>query len=57
MRAAVAAIGDATSAASVAAGYEDGFLAAAGIALALAVVALAAVPSVTPSGSTQAFAQ
>jgi EmrB/QacA subfamily drug resistance transporter len=54
--AAVAAIGDATSAASIAAGYEDGYLAAAGIALALAGVALAAVPSVRPSGSAQAFA-
>jgi EmrB/QacA subfamily drug resistance transporter len=54
--AAVAALGDATSAASLAAGYEDGFLAATGIALVLAVVAVAAVPSVRPSGSTQAFA-
>ena len=54
--AAVAAIGDATRGASIAAGYADAFLAAAVIALALAALALAAVPSVKPSGSAQAFA-
>jgi EmrB/QacA subfamily drug resistance transporter len=54
--AAVAAIGDAAGAASIAAGYEDGFIAAAGIALALAAVAVAAVPSVKPERSAQAMA-
>jgi EmrB/QacA subfamily drug resistance transporter len=49
--AAVAAIGDTASAASIAAGYEDGFIAAAGIALALAALAVAAVPSVKPEGA------
>jgi EmrB/QacA subfamily drug resistance transporter len=53
--AAVAAIGDAASAASVAAGYEDGFVVAAGIALALAAVGIA-VPSVKPEGSARALA-
>jgi EmrB/QacA subfamily drug resistance transporter len=54
--AAVAAIGDHASAASIAAGYEDGFIAAAGIALALAAIAVAAVPSVKPEASTQVMA-
>jgi MFS family permease len=54
--AAVAAIGDAASAASIAVGYEDGFLATAGIALALAAVAVAAVPSVKPEASAGAIA-
>jgi EmrB/QacA subfamily drug resistance transporter len=54
--AAIAAIGEQASAASVAAGYQDGFLATAGIALALAAVALAAVPSVKPATSAQAMA-
>ena len=55
--AAVAAIGDATSAIDIAAGYEDGFIAAAGIALALAAVTIAAVPSVKPEGTARAMAQ
>jgi EmrB/QacA subfamily drug resistance transporter len=54
--AAVAAIGDAANAASIAAGYEDGFIAAAAIALALAAVAVAAVPKVRPEGSAAAVA-
>jgi EmrB/QacA subfamily drug resistance transporter len=54
--AAVAAIGDHASAASIAAGYEDGFIATAGIALALAAIAVAAVPSVKPEASTQVMA-
>jgi EmrB/QacA subfamily drug resistance transporter len=54
--AAVAAIGDAASHASVAAGYQDGFIAAAGIALVLAAVAVLAVPSVKPEGRAQAMA-
>jgi sugar phosphate permease len=54
--AAVAAIGSAASDASLAAGYEDGFIAAAGIALALAAIAVVAVPSVRPGQSTQAMA-
>jgi EmrB/QacA subfamily drug resistance transporter len=54
--AAVAAIGGAASDASLAAGYEDGFITAAGIALALAAIAVVAVPSVRPGGSAQAMA-
>ena len=54
--AAVAAIGDAADAAGIAAGYEDGFLAAAGIALVLALVAVAAVPSVRPEAHAPAMA-
>ena len=52
--AAVAAIGDVS--ANLASGYEDGFLAAAGIALALAVIAVVAVPSIKPEGAAQAMA-
>jgi MFS family permease len=54
--ASVAAIADATDAAGIAAGYEDGFAVAAGIALALAALAVAAVPTVRPEGSAQAMA-
>jgi EmrB/QacA subfamily drug resistance transporter len=54
--ASVAAIGGAASGASLAAGYEDGFIAAAGIALALAAIAVIAVPSVKPEGAAQAMA-
>jgi MFS family permease len=54
--AAVAAIADATSVTAVASGYEDGFVAAAVIALALAALALAAVPTVKPDASAQAMA-
>jgi EmrB/QacA subfamily drug resistance transporter len=54
--AAVAAIGGAASHAGLAAGYEDGFIAAAIIALALAAIAVVAVPSVKPEGAAQAMA-
>jgi EmrB/QacA subfamily drug resistance transporter len=54
--AAVAAIGEQASAPSVAAGYQDGFVAVAGIALALAAVALVTVPSVKPAAGAQAMA-
>jgi EmrB/QacA subfamily drug resistance transporter len=54
--AAVAAIGDAAGHASMAAGYEDGFIAAAGVAVALAAVTLIAVPSVKPQAAAQAMA-
>jgi sugar phosphate permease len=54
--AAVAAIGAAATDASLAAGYEDGFIASAGIALALAAVAVIAVPTVKPDRAAQAMA-
>jgi EmrB/QacA subfamily drug resistance transporter len=54
--AAVAAIGDAATPASIAQGYEHGFLVAAALALALAVVTVALVPSVKPEGSVRALA-
>jgi EmrB/QacA subfamily drug resistance transporter len=54
--AAVAAIGGAATDAGVAAGYEDGFLAVAGIALALAAMAVVAVPSVRPGAHAHAMA-
>jgi EmrB/QacA subfamily drug resistance transporter len=54
--AAVAAIGGAASDAGLAAGYEDGFVAAAIIALVLAAIAIVAVPSVKPEGAAQAMA-
>jgi fucose permease len=54
--AAVAAIDNAASQASVAAGYQDGFVAAAVIAVALAALAIIAVPAVKPEGSVQAMA-
>jgi EmrB/QacA subfamily drug resistance transporter len=54
--AAVAAIGGAATDAGIAAGYEDGFIAAAGIALALAALAVVAVPTVRPGATAQAMA-
>jgi EmrB/QacA subfamily drug resistance transporter len=54
--AAVAAIGGAADHASLATGYQDGFIAAAGIALALAAIAVIAVPSVKPERTAQAMA-
>jgi EmrB/QacA subfamily drug resistance transporter len=54
--AAVAAIADARSVTGVASGYEDGFVAAAVIALALAALALVAVPTVKPERSAKAMA-
>jgi EmrB/QacA subfamily drug resistance transporter len=53
---AVAAIGGAGGHAALAAGYEDGFLAAAGIALIAAAVATLAVPSVKPAHGARAMA-
>jgi EmrB/QacA subfamily drug resistance transporter len=53
---AVAAIADASSRTGLAAGYQDGFITAAGIALALAVIAVVAVPSVKPERAVQAIA-
>jgi sugar phosphate permease len=53
---ATAAIGGATSDASLAAGYEDGFITAAAVALALAAIAVVAVPSVKPQTVAQAMA-
>jgi sugar phosphate permease len=54
--AAVAAIGNAAGASDLAAGYQDGFITAAVIALGLAALALVAVPSVKPERAAQAFA-
>jgi fucose permease len=54
--AAVAAIGNAATVSDVAAGYQDGFITAAVIALALAALAVVAVPSVKPEGTAQALA-
>ena len=54
--AAVAAIGAAPTDAGIAAGYEDGFIAAAGIALALTALAVVAVPKVRPEAAAQAMA-
>jgi EmrB/QacA subfamily drug resistance transporter len=54
--AAVAAFADAGSHASLAGGYEDGFVAAAVIALALAALAVVAVPSVKPREGAPALA-
>jgi EmrB/QacA subfamily drug resistance transporter len=53
--AAVAAVGAHATDAGLAAGYEDGFLVAAGISLALAAIA-AAVPGVRPEGGAPAMA-
>jgi EmrB/QacA subfamily drug resistance transporter len=54
--AAVAAIGDAASHAGIAAGYQDGFVAAAAVALGLAALAVVAIPDVKPRGAAQAMA-
>jgi EmrB/QacA subfamily drug resistance transporter len=54
--AAVAAIGDAAGTSDLAAGYQDGFVTATAIALALAALAVVAVPSVKPEGAAQALA-
>jgi EmrB/QacA subfamily drug resistance transporter len=54
--AAIAAIGDVASEAALATGYQDGFIAAAVIALALAAIAVVAVPSVKPESAAQAMA-
>jgi MFS family permease len=43
------AAGDVNTVAGIAAGYQDGFIAAAGIALALGAIALFSVPSVRPA--------
>src|ERR687895_43832 len=43
-----ATAGDITTLAGIAAGYQDGFIAAAGIAAALAAIALVSVPSIRP---------
>ncbi len=50
------AIGDASTAAGLADGYQDGFVATAVIALALAALAALAVPSVKPERAAQAMA-
>ena len=52
--AAVAAIATAAGPVALAAGYEDGFIAAAAIALAFAVLAASAVPTVKPAAGTGA---
>lgn len=52
--AAVAAIATATAPAALAAGYEDGFIAAAAIALAFAGFAATAVPSIKPAAGASA---
>jgi hypothetical protein len=54
--AAVAAIGNAATASDLAAGYEDGFITAAVVALGLAALAVVAVPSVKPEGAVRALA-
>jgi EmrB/QacA subfamily drug resistance transporter len=54
--AAVAALGGAAGHADLAAGYQDGFVATAIIALVLAAIAFVAVPSVKPQASAQAVA-
>jgi EmrB/QacA subfamily drug resistance transporter len=54
--AAVASIGAAATDASLAVGYEDGFIAAAGIALVLTAAAVAVVPSVRPEAGAEAMA-
>jgi EmrB/QacA subfamily drug resistance transporter len=51
-----ATAGDITTLTGITAGYQDGFIAAAGIALVLAAVAVLAVPSVKPEGRAQAMA-
>jgi len=48
-----AAAGDVTTVAGLAAGYEDGFVAAAGIAAILTALTLVAVPSVRPAGGAR----
>ena len=52
--AAVAAIATATDPAALSVGYEDGFIAAAAIALAFAAIAATAVPSVRPAAGASA---
>lgn len=52
--AAIAAIATATAPAALAAGYEDGFIAAAAIALGFAAAAATAVPSVKPAAGASA---
>ncbi|MBE2320704.1 MFS transporter [Solirubrobacter sp. CPCC 204708] len=52
--AAVAAIATATGPVALAAGYEDGFIAAAAIALGFAAVAASAVPTVKPAAGASA---
>jgi MFS family permease len=54
--AAVAAIGNHATASDLAAGYQDGCITAAIVALGLAALAVVAVPSVRPEGAAQAFA-
>jgi EmrB/QacA subfamily drug resistance transporter len=54
--AAVAAIGNAATPSDLAAGYQDGFITAAIIALGLAALAVVAVPSVKPEGAAKALA-